>query len=229
MTYLIFQISNILQWAGSFVIVLLVLKNYHKYTRPIIILGALGVLSVFFQFLQTIVSTFFLAYHYLNPIGDAYSFAEGLIFLIFYYQFFKANKYFKIGLVVYILLSSIFYCLTIVGYPDYPWHALLRALRDLELIVLSIALFFKVLYRNPESFPTPLFLINAAILFYFSCTFILSLSMDYIATMLRDDFVLFWTFRNFLRFIFCVVVCINIWNARLLPVESATNSAPSNR
>lgn len=211
MIHTIFEASNILQWAGSFVIVLLVLKNYNRHIRPIIILGTLGALSVIFQFLQTIVSRMLLEYQFTNLFGDTYSYLESMVFLFFYYQFFKGNKYFTTGLVVSTVINSTFYFLSIFGDPAYPWYVVLHAARDFELMVLSIALFLKALHKTPETLPTPLFWINAAILFYFSSTFILSLSMDYIATLLREDFILFWTFRNFLRFVFCVIVCVNIW------------------
>lgn len=117
------------------------------------------------------------------------------------------------GLVISILLNSTFYFLSVFGDPEYPWYVFLHTLRDFELIVCSVLLFWKLPHNVSHTLPAPLLWINAAILFYFSCTFILSLSMDYIAVVLRDDFILFWTFRNFLRFGFCIALCIGIRKA----------------
>lgn len=213
MINLLHSISNILQWAGSFIIVLFVLNNYRHHKKPIIILGIMGGLSVIFQFLQSVVNKYLLGFQFANMIGDTYSYLESLVFLLFYYQFFKEKEYFKIGLAIFILLNSIFYFLSVFGDPDYPWYAMLHSARDFELMVLSALLFLNLPYEAPYTLPRPVFWINAAILSYFSCTFILSLSMDYIATTLKDDFVLFWTFRNFLRAGFCIVLCIGIWKA----------------
>ncbi|MBX2969146.1 MAG: hypothetical protein KF803_07225 [Cyclobacteriaceae bacterium] len=57
----------------------------------------------------------------------------------------------------------------------------------------------------------PMFWINTAALIFFSGTFILSYLMDYIMAVMRDQFVHFWTFRNFFRFAFCLVLAYAGW------------------
>lgn len=213
---LIRNLSNYSQWLGSFTIAVLVFSKLQFYSREIRIIGIVGAVSAFLQFLQTI-SRHFLGNHYLNAIGDCSVYIETVLLLVFYDQLFRTNKYLRATIFSAILVSSVIYVLVLSGNADYPWYAILSSARGLQMIIFSLILFFKIIIDLPEEnlLVLPIFWINAAILFFFSCTFILSLTMDYIAQVLRNDFGIFWAFRNFLRAGFCVVVCIGIWKARM--------------
>ena len=210
------DLSNYSQWLGSFVIMSLVLAYHKRFDWSIKVLGLMGFVSVVFQSLQAVSIEFFNT-HYLNDIGDCYVFLETLLFLAFYYVLFTSNRYLRFALLGSAFLSVSIYSMVLYGDATYPWYAVLSATRNLLLILFSVVTFFKLLTDLPNDnlLSLPLFWINSAILFYFSCTFMLSLTMDYIAQVLTNDFKMFWTFKNFLRAGFCVVICIGIWKARI--------------
>lgn len=211
----IFDLSNYTQWFGSFVILMLVLNSYKILPLTIRIIGLMGLVSVVFQLLQTINTYFFRSQH-LNTIGDCYVFLETLIFLAYYYILFKDGRILRLALLFSALLSISIYAMVILADANYPWYAVLSTIRSVLLIVFSVITFFKLIKDLPNDnlLSLPTFWINSGILFLYSCTFMLALSMDYIARVLRDDFGAFWAFKNFLRAGFCVVICIGIWKAR---------------
>lgn len=214
------DLSNYLQWLGSFVIMILVLTSYKRYDRNIRIIGLMGLVSVLFQLLQ-MVSMKLLGNHYLNAIGDCYVFLETLLFLTFYYLLFANNRFLRLALLCSALVSTSIYSMVLFADATYPWYAILNATRNILLIVFSIITFFRLIsdLPNDDLLSLPTFWINSGILFFFSCTFMLSLTMDYIAQVLKDDFQIFWAFKNFLRAGFCVVICIGIWKARKLSYQ----------
>ena len=211
----IFDLSNYTQWFGSFVILMLVLNSYKILPLTIRIIGLMGLVSVVFQLLQTINTYFFRSQH-LNAIGDCYVFLETLIFLAYYYIIFNDGRILRLALLFSALLSISIYAMVILADANYPWYAVLSTIRSVLLIVFSVITFFKLIKDLPNDnlLSLPTFWINSGILFLYSCTFMLALSMDYIARVLRDDFGAFWAFKNFLRVGFCVVICIGIWKAR---------------
>jgi hypothetical protein len=192
----------------------LVLTFFKRLDKGIWIIGLMGFISVLFQLLQTI-STNYFNNIYLNTIGDCYVFLETLLFLVFYYFLFADNRYLRLALFFSALVSTGIYGMVLFGDPMYPWYAVLNATRDVLLMLFSVVAFFKLIKDLPNDnlLSLPTFWINSGILFFFSCTFMLSLSMNYIAQVLRDDFGMFWIFNNFLRFGFCIVICIGIWKA----------------
>lgn len=211
------DISNYAQWLGSFVIMSLVTTSYKQVDGGVRIIGLMGLVSVVFQSLQAVSIEFFDS-HYLNAIGDCYVFLETLLFLAFYHVLFAYNRYLRLALFGSAFISIGIYSMVLFGDATYPWYAVLSATRNVLLILFSVVTFFKLLTDLPNDnlLSLPLFWINSGILFYFSCTFMLSLSMDYIAQVLTNDFKMFWTFKNFLRAGFCVVICVGIWKARNL-------------
>lgn len=211
----IFDLSNYSQWFGSFVILMLVLNSYKGLPWNIRIIGLMGLVSVVFQLLQTI-STYFFRSQHVNAIGDCYVFLETLIFLAYYYVLFNEGRLLRLALLFSAFLSIGIYAMVILADPTYPWYAVLNTLRNVILMVFSVITFFKLIKDLPNDnlLSLPTFWINSGILFLYSCTFMLSLSMDYIVTVLRDDFGAFWAFKNFLRVGFCVVICVGIWKAR---------------
>lgn len=219
---MIYDLSNYTQWLGSFIIMMLAFTSIKHPDRSIRIIGLIGFTSVLLQFVQTVISQNLLNNNYLNAIGDCYVFIEFLFFLAFYNVQFVNNRYLRLMLLGSAFLSFCIYILTLSVDTTYAWYALLRSTRDVLLIFFSIVTFFKLLADLPNEnlLSLPTFWINSGILFYFSCTFMLSLTMDYIAQVLREDFGIFWVFRNLLRAGFCVVICIGIWKARKLPIKS---------
>ncbi|MBI1769369.1 MAG: hypothetical protein HYR67_13455 [Bacteroidetes bacterium] len=71
----------------------------------------------------------------------------------------------------------------------------------------------------------PMFWIVAAMLFFFAGTFALSLSLDYLVKVLKNDLAVVWTMRNFFRLLFCLVVSYGLWldlrqvKAKLTPIK----------
>lgn len=211
----IFDLSNYSQWFGSFVILILVLNSYKTLPWNIRIIGLMGLVSVIFQLLQTI-STYFFRSQHINAIGDCYVFLETLIFLAYFYVLFNEGRLLRLALLFSALLSICIYAIVILADANYPWYAVLSTTRNVLLIVFSTTTFFKLIKDLPNEsiLSLPTFWINSGILFLYSCTLMLSLSMDYIITVLMDDFGVFWALKNFLRAGFCVVICVGIWKAR---------------
>lgn len=209
------DLSNYAQWFGSFIIMSLVIASYKRFEASVKIIGLMGLVSVVFQALQAVSIDFFHS-HNLNAIGDCYVFLETLLFLAVYHALFSSNRYLRLALFGSAFLSVSIYGMVLFGNTTYPWYAVLSATRGLLLIFFSVITFFKIIKELPKDnlLSLPLFWINSGILFYFSCTFMLSLTMDYIAQVLKNDFQFFWAFKNFLRAGFCLVICIGIWKAR---------------
>ncbi len=219
------NLSNYSQWLGSFIVAFLVFTRFKSFAAEIRLVGLVGAVSVIFQLLQTI-SRLFLGNQYLNAIGDCYVYLESLLLFTFYYLLFVNNRIARFLVVVAAITSSSIYVLVNVGDPSYPWYAVLSSTEGALLILFSVMLFFKLVKDLPQEnlLDMPVFWINAAVLFFYSCTFMLSLTMDYIAQILRNDFTIFWTFHNFLRACFCMVICIGIWRARKLNNQSNDKS-----
>jgi hypothetical protein len=206
-------LSSHIQWFGSFAILLLVFSRFNKYKVEIRIIGFIGLFSFVLQLLQEISSNFY-DYSYLNEIGDASLFIETLLLISLYY-------YTLIGRVLksLIVLSAIVCCILygfLFVYSDYHWYSILSSYKSIVMIIFSIVFFFKTLTDLPEEnlLSLPMFWINAGILFYFSCSFILSLTIDYLVNTLKDDLTTYWAFRNLLRALFCFMLGIGIWQAR---------------
>ncbi len=219
------NLSNYSQWLGSFLIAFLVFRKYSSCSKEIKIIGIVALVSIIFQSMQNF-SLHFLNMLYLNAIGDCYVYLESLLLFTFYYLLFVNNRIARFLVVVAAITSSSIYVLVNVGDPSYPWYAVLSSTEGALLILFSVMLFFKLVKDLPQEnlLDMPVFWINAAVLFFYSCTFMLSLTMDYIAQILRNDFTIFWTFHNFLRACFCMVICIGIWKARKLNNQSNDKS-----
>lgn len=226
MTFSFYDFSYYGQWLGSFVILVLAINYYKHLERGLRIIGLMGLVSVLFQLFQKISQSFFES-RYVNTIGDCYVYLETLLFFGFYYLLFADSRVLRLTLLWCGFVSTCIYFLVLIGEATYPWYSILRSTRDILLIFFSIVAFFKLITDLPNDnlVSLPVFWINSGILFFFSCTFMLSLTMDYIAQVLLDDFHIFWAFKNFLRAGFCVVICIGIWKARKLPIRSNGKSA----
>lgn len=206
-------LSAYLQWAGSFAIMLLCLYKRRNLNVDLKAVGIYASLSFFFQLLQFI-SFFFLKSRFNNVVANVYSPIEVMSLLAIFFFTPKLNKYrLHLGIISIALLA--FLTWTAIAHTT-TLNATSETVRDLSMIICSLAFFLIVIKDLSEEniMEMPMFWVNSSILFFFSCTFILSLSMGYIQEVLREDFVIFWIFRNVLRTFFCVVICIGIWKAR---------------
>jgi hypothetical protein len=210
----VYEISNYVQWLGSLLIAALVFYRFPTRTLAITIVGIYGLASFTFQLLQSGSAWLTGSLEYLNPIGDIYVLCETLLLLLLFRAAStqpwtkKQFAYVAVGyVVVYILLQT---------FGVHSSRSVIRTVRDLLLIFSAIVYFFQTMKELPSSnlLRLPMFWFAAGILFFFSCTFILSLTMDYIASALADDFSYYWSFRNFLRAFFCALLCIGIGQAR---------------
>ncbi len=212
----IVKLSSYAQWLGSFMIGFLAFFYFKTRPKEITILGIYGVLSFMFQAVQT-GSRFFLADYYKNinnVIGNLFVLFELGIFLYLFYSVLN-RKSMRITIASLLSLYIIFFLL-ITTHQISSLDSATQTIRDLIMIICAVMYFFHLMYDLPENSLTksPMFWINSGILFFFSCTFILSLSINYLLDVQRDDFALFWAFRNFLRAIFCIIICLGIWQAR---------------
>ena len=212
----VLQLSNYLQWFGSFSIVfsaILVLRL--RVTKEILIIAIYGANSFLAQSIQT-GFVYFKGIQYLNVVGNIYVLTETVVLLYLFYVV-TSNKVFRYLILVFALGFTIFWLIVFSNDPAIN-SASYRTIRDVLMIVCSLEYFFFLLKYLPEDnlIKLPMFWVASGILFFFSCTFMLSLTQDYIREIMKNDFGTFWTFRNLLRAFFCVVICIGIWKARVL-------------
>lgn len=209
----VLNLSVYLQWAGSFFIFFLSVLYWRRFSLDLQFVGVLGGCSFFFQLFQEIGAMFF-NYRYNNHIGNIYLLVEVATLLSVYYILFKKGAA-RYAILFFGLTFVSLYALTITKQIT-TLNTNTEAIRDIMMIVCSIAYFFVLLKDLPQRnlLDYPMFWINAAVLFYFSCTFMLSLSLDYLIRILNDNLIGYWAFRNFLRTLFCIVICIGIWKAR---------------
>lgn len=206
--------SAMLQWMGSLAILFLCLHRWKYLSKDMKAVGLYGGLSFFFQLLQ-IVSLLYFNSRFNNPVANIYSPVELFSLLLIYYHTPKLVAHKKVLTVLGLVL-----CIFVAGISASNLHTLngiSETIRDITLIVCSLFYFIVIMKEMTEEnlLEAPMFWVNASILFFFSCTLILSLFMDYILALLRDDFISFWIFRNLLRTGFCLVICLGIWKVRM--------------
>lgn len=202
-----------LQWGGSFCILLLAVLHWKKISTELKIVGIYAAFSVFFQLVQNI-SLAFPNHRYNTVIGNLFLPIEISTLTLAYFFAFKNSRLRYVPLVL-CTLFLILYVFTIIEHAK-TLNGVNEALRDAIMIICSI-LYFHTLLKNlpPQGLlKLPMFWVNTAILLYFSCTFILSLSLNYLIEILKDDLIGYWSFRNFLRAIFCAIICWGFWITR---------------
>lgn len=206
------DLSNYMQWFGSFLIIIFSFVKFSKRPLVINIIGFYGLSSFTFQLLQ-FQSTTFLDKRFTTQIGNVYVLFETLILLFLFWHILK-NKNIRLTIMVTGLLFTILF-MVVITQEIKIMSSIPRTVRDFIMICFSITYLFTLLKELPQNnlFIVPTFWFVSAILFFFSCTFILSLSLKYLIALLGDDFIYFWAFRNFLRAGFCFVICIGIWKA----------------
>lgn len=214
--------SNYLQWFGSLCIFLFALNRTANKQIEIKIICAYGLISFLFQVLQTM-SRFGYSILPRNAVGNIYVFFEVGIFLMLYYSAFNHKKI-KLLMIMMLLGYCVLYFITIRD-EFLILSTSIRSTRDVIMIICSILYFFFLLKELPSQnlLNTPMFWINAAILFFFSCTFMLSLFSEYIASVITKQFSWFWSVRNFIRVGFCLVICIGVWKARQIQMNESAD------
>jgi hypothetical protein len=227
MTIFLLHLSVYLQWVGSFLITFTAFYRFRKKPPEILILGCYGVASFVFQSLQNINNHYGLN-KFIAAIGNVYVLFETVTLLSLYCFVIKARKI-KGLIIVFFVAYTVFYFL-VMSNQMMTMSSSVRAFRDLLMITCSVLYFFHLLKELPEEslVRIPMFWINSAILFFFSCTFILSLFLGYIIEAMQGDLNAYWTFRNFLRVLFCVIICIGIWQARKKSIASSKKNSWSN-
>ncbi len=220
MTIVLLHLSAYLQWAGSFLIIFTAFYRFQKRPSEILILGCYGVASFVFQTLQSI-NNYYGITKFTASIGNIYVLFETITLLFLYYFVIKARKI--KGLIIVLSTTYIVFYLLVMSNQMMTMSSSVRAFRDLLMIACSVLYFFHLLKELPEEslVRIPMFWINSAILFFFSCTFILSLFLGYIIEAMQGDLNAYWTFRNFLRVLFCGIICIGIWQARKQSITSS--------
>lgn len=198
------------QQFGSLLIALLGCFLFSKRNLPTRILVLYGANSVVFQLIGSII-IYLKIKGALNLSGNIYTFTELLILLFFFYNV-VGSKNLRIVVLALGIGYAIFYCFFIFD----QWSEAIgpiRTLRDIIMVVCALLYFYSLMKNMPVINITqyPLFWINVAILFFFAGTFTLSISINYWIKTLGNDWILFWVFRNFFRFLFCLVVCYGLW------------------
>lgn len=204
------QFSGNTQWLGSIIVLVVCIFYYNQRPVYIRVLGLFAMTSIVFQSLQRLSRLFFYNKG-LNEIGDTYVFFEGIILPLVFYNAIQSLIY-RRCIIAGIFLYVIIYGCAFLFFGEY-FYSIIRGARDLLMILLSLSYFVYLMRTLPEEdlLRFPMFWINAAMLIFFSGTFILSYLMDYIILTMRDQFVHFWTFRNFFRFAFCLVLAYASW------------------
>lgn len=212
-------LSNYLQWFGSFLIIIFAFTKFPQRPTTINIIGTYGILSFTIQLLQ-VQSKFFLDNKLTPQIGNIYVLFETLILLLFFGHILK-NKNLRLTILSVGILFTFFF-LVIITQEIKSMSSATRTARDFIMISCSIVYFFTLIKELPQNniFNLPTFWFVSAILFFFSCTFILSLSLKYLIEVLGRDMGYFWAFRNFLRLGFCMILCMGIWKSRSLKEDN---------
>jgi hypothetical protein len=171
-------------------------------------------------------SEWFLGNVGVNNIGSVWTLLEALYFSLLFYTV-TANTFLRKRIAVFSAFYIIFYvaaCLFFLG----NFYSSIRFGRDLLMIGYALIYFYYLIQKLPENdlLKSPMFWINAAVIFFFSGTFVLSLVLDYMVQVLKNDLTGFWAFRNFFRFCFCLVLAYAGWlDWRLMyQKERATNN-----
>ncbi len=198
-------VSVYAQQFGSLLIAVLGLLYFSKREKAILILGFYGLNSVLFEIINFAIDS------NSNIVGDIYTLAEALILLYFFYTLFNSSK-----TKVFVIALAILYCVLYLVFMIGNWqqmHSDIRMLRDVLLIGCSILYFYFLMTDMPTTAITdyPMFWIVAAFIFFFAGTFVLSMSLDYLVNVLKDDMRYLWPARNFFRFFFCLVVSYGLW------------------
>jgi hypothetical protein len=213
------SLSSFAQLGGSIIIALLCFINYKRISLPIKFVGYYALSSILFQLAQITVKYIITPKNRgLNEIGDGFVLAETiLISLVFYFAFKNRNT--KRIIVSAIACYLIFFVCAQLMLTE-NLYSTIRIGREAIMISLGIGYLYYLMKVTPEKdlMRFPSFWISASALFYFSGTFILSLFLSYLSKNSPELVTPLWTFRNFFRVAFCLVLSYAV----LLDIKKGT-------
>lgn len=207
----LYKLSSNLQALGSLLLILISTYTIrHNKSIEIKLILVYGCVCILFHIAQIAFG------RYNNAIGDYFVLFETTLFLTLYYFSIARSVTKKLSVIMLLSFYLIFLFYKVDGQDILG--ASIRTFRDLILITFSIIYFVYLIRNLPEHSLSriPMFWINSSALVFFSSTLVLSLTMSYIVIVLKNDFSLFWAFRNVLRFIFCLGIGVGIWKAYVL-------------
>ncbi len=128
---------------------------------------------------------------------------EAIFYTFFCYAYLKSKKI----RITFLILISIFFCFGLFNFFFLEGPTILnsytRSLACFIMVLFSIYLFFQLLVDLPTAKLTrfPMFWVSAAVLLYFSGTFILNISIGYLVNTLNSNLIFFWIFLLVLNFV----------------------------
>lgn len=211
MSYDFYEVSSHAQHFGSFLIAVLGFIYFSKREKTIRILVLYGLNSVVFQLANQILPYYTDEYVVINIVTNIYILTEALILLYFFYSLFEVLWAKKLVVILSIAYTILYFILSHNHWQEFLGS--IRMLRDLLMISCSLLYFYFLMSDMPTTEITryPMFWITSAFIFFFAGTFVLSLSVDYLIDVLKDDLSYLWPARNFFRFFFCLVVSYGLW------------------
>lgn len=203
-------LSNYAQQFGSLLILLLGLVLLLKRQLPIQILTIYGALGFAFQLSGDLLAIGQPS-RYMNLNNNLYILSETLVLLFFFYHVFTTK-----GLKNMATFFAVAYFLSYFFWLAGHWNDFVsstRTTRDIIMIICALFYFYYLMAERPtlEITKFPMFWVIASMLCFFSGTFVLSLSLDYLVKTFREDVTVLWTMRNYFRFLFCLVICYGMW------------------
>jgi hypothetical protein len=211
-------ISNYLQMAGSLILVISCLPSWRSRATYIKCIGIYAIMSLSLSLTQVL---FLEVGVNVNVIGNVYTLAEVLLLASVYIT---ATTSARFGRVIGLLagLYVVIYFGILIFFSDH-FFSLVRFGRDFVMIFFSLLYFYYLIKKLPEGdlLKMQMFWVNAAVIFFFSGTLVLSFMRDYIVYTLHNDFAGFLTYRNFFKFGFCLVLTYASW----LSYKSVQNPA----
>jgi hypothetical protein len=214
----VYFVAYYAQMAGSLIVALSCLPYFMQRPRPIQTLGVYAWTSLIFSLAQLI--GMFLRED-VNFIGNIFTLIETAFFAAIFYVALEGKVFHRIILTLITAYAVFALISLLIQLPGlYSW---IRFARDFVIVIMALVYFFYLIRELPEEdlLSLPMFWINAGTIFFFSGTLILSIMREYIVYKLNNDFAGFWTFRNFFRFGFCLVLTYASW----LSYKSVQNPA----
>jgi hypothetical protein len=108
-------------------------------------------------------------------------------------------------------LVNLFFIQGLRQYNSYTW-----SVSNVCIIVTSLTYFYVLIQQLPTESITrlPMFWINAAMLIYYSGTFVVYLATDYLVNVLKNDLITTFYFHHFLGLIFYSILWYALWLIR---------------
>ncbi|AXG71035.1 hypothetical protein KORDIASMS9_03290 [Kordia sp. SMS9] len=142
-----------------------------------------------------------------------YTVLEYALWSLFYYQLFESAmaKKINIGLLVVFVTFSILN--SIYWQPLEMYNSYSRSVEGTFLLCMAIAWFYKVFVNGKivRLEAHPIFWINAGVLVYFSGSFLLFISNNFLMELTRQEFFEAWALHGLFLIIHYLFISIGIW------------------